>query len=486
MGTGFFGGFAEGFQTGANIAQARRKDKREEEQFELQKQEVQRKRDREDQARKIADEIAQERKDRANGTGYYGQFRNDAQQPRNGIAAPAAPAPDMQAGAAPQQNGVEVRPFNPEPLPQGTPLPADGSEPQRGIATPGSEQNPMRLSPEAQSKIPPVAVEGQQEPREQNIFKSGGEGLYKNQRQADQAHYSRLEELYTKLYSTTGEYDKLATVTDSVKKMRDIDYDAIRKTAAAGLISGNVGAFNMVNRAMSVLDLGFQVDSSKATYDPKTQTYTGLRFVDEKGNVQENQSMTTAAALGLVNQMDPASVLKYQADRADQSENAGLKREEIGVQREKVAVERDQNKKWYDVQMRNLRIKEREQSEIKSERQQATNDKRTIDTIQSVLKLDKEPAPLDESKLLTLGDEEAKRARAEHAARVQRFETNVNIGRTAMRIYEINDRKIGGASAIDLSRYPFKESYLKQNYNGDGTSTVDFQGKKYRIPFYPE
>lgn len=477
MAEGFFGGFAEGFQSGANIASARRKDKREQEQFELQKQEIERKRSREDAAKQLAEQIAQERKDRANGEGYYSQFRADA-QPRNGITPP--PAEPAATGVTPPDSQVEVRPFNPQPLPEGTPLPADGSEPARGIST------PVSAPASAPAQAPAAAPAPASEPREQNIFKSGGEGLYRNQRQADQAHYSRLEELYTKLYSTTGEYDKLATVTDSIKKMRDIDYDAIRKTAAAGLISGNVGAFNLVNRAMSVLDLGFQVDSKGAKYDPKTQTFSGLRFIGEDGNVQEGQSMSVASALGLVNQMDPASVLKYQADRADQAENAGLKREEIGVSRDKLEVERDQNKKWYDVQMRNLGIRERENSDLRSERAIAANDKRTIETIQSILKLDKEPAPLDESKLFTLSPEDAKRQRSEHASRVQKFENNVTIGRSAMRIYEMNDRKIGGATAIDLANQRFPESVLKKGYNGDGTSTVEFQGRKLKIPFYPE
>lgn len=319
--------FAEGLKTGVSIYQtaeeAKDRKKRtamEEERAAREKERFDREKKREDAAKEQADALVALQQARESGTGIFESLRREPTP--TGIAPPPAGQSPLGAPSAPNTTGITppdvmVRPLVTEPAPVGVELPADGSPtppPRMGLQ--GTQSGAAEsVAPEMRGAAADAPA---QKPAEFNLFKSGGEGLYRNQREADRLYYSELEKIYTKLYSSTGQYEKLPAVKDTVRKMRETEFDPMRKMTAAALISGNIKAFEMFNRASAVTDFGYTIDASGASYDNATKTFKGLKFVDKDGNATV-QDMSVAEGLAFLNQMDPAKVLEYVTNRDDKA-----------------------------------------------------------------------------------------------------------------------------------------------------------------------
>lgn len=488
--------FAEGLKTGVSIYQtaeeAKDRKKRtamEEERAAREKERYEREKGREDAAKEQADALVALQQARESGTGIFESLRREPTP--TGIAPPPAGQSPLGAPSAPNTTGITppdviVRPLVTEPAPVGVELPADGSPtppPRMGLQ--GTQSGAAEsVAPEMRGAAADAPA---QKPAEFNLFKSGGEGLYRNQREADRLYYSELEKIYTKLYSSTGQYEKLPAVKDTVRKMREADFDPMRKMTAAALISGNTKAFEMFNRASAVTDFGYTIDASGASYDNATKTFKGLKFVDAEGNATA-QDMSVAEGLAFLNQMDPAKVLEYITGRGDRAQDVAftergldLKQEGNKLESEKIDVERDKNRAWERVMKERVSV-DRDMVNSTREATAMTNGAQTaINTIRMTLGLDKEPKRMDFSRS------------ADYDTALNRYNGNLALAGDAGTLWSMNSTSDGryrpslsGSEAVELMRDVSKGKIRDYSDNGDGTVTATWRGKKVILPNYDQ
>lgn len=142
-------------------------------------------------------------------------------------------------------------------------------------------------------------------PQEENIFKQGGEGLYADQRAADNLKYQLVGEAMKKSLINKGDFGAAMLVDRDINKMIEEGYDLQRKKALAFVTAGAPPStvIPALKKVYGFIDDGKDIDVGKSTYDPKTRAYS-LSFVDQKTGQIENRVM---------NEMQLATVLK-QAD----------------------------------------------------------------------------------------------------------------------------------------------------------------------------
>lgn len=163
-------------------------------------------------------------------------------------------------------------------------------------------------------------------PEEQNIFKQGGEGLYADQRAADNLKYQLIGEAMKKSLIAKGEFGQAMLVDRDIKKMEEEGYELQRKKAAALVMAGAppeqvVGSLQKVYK---FVDDGKSIDPKKTTYDAKTNTYN-IAVIDDKTGEVSMRPMNQQSMLTALNQMTPVQVLEL---------NIGSQRRAEDIQRE--------------------------------------------------------------------------------------------------------------------------------------------------------
>lgn len=163
-------------------------------------------------------------------------------------------------------------------------------------------------------------------PEEQNIFKQGGEGLYADQRAADNLKYQLIGEAMKKSLIAKGEFGQAMLVDRDIKKMEEEGYELQRKKAAALVMAGAppeqvVGSLQKVYK---FVDDGKSIDPKKTTYDAKTNTYN-IAVIDDKTGEVSMRPMNQQSMLTALNQLTPVQVLEL---------NIGSQRRAEDIQRE--------------------------------------------------------------------------------------------------------------------------------------------------------
>lgn len=163
-------------------------------------------------------------------------------------------------------------------------------------------------------------------PEEQNIFKQGGEGLYADQRAADNLKYRLIGEAMKKSLIAKGEFGQAMLVDRDIDKMQEEGYELQRKKAAALVMAGAppeqvVGSLQKVYK---FVDDGKSIDPKKTTYDAKTNTYN-IAVIDDKTGEVSMRPMNQQSMLTALNQMTPVQVLEL---------NIGSQRRAEDIQRE--------------------------------------------------------------------------------------------------------------------------------------------------------
>ena len=195
----------------------------------------------------------------------------------------------------------------------------------------------VRPSPEAQSNSVT--------PQEENIFKSGGEGLYADQRAADNLKYQLIGNAMKKSLIAKGDFGRAIMVDRDVEKFKEEGYDFQRKKAAA-LIAANAPPEQVVPALQKVyqfIDDGKSIDAKRTTQDPKTGTYN-LAVVDDKTGAVQMRPMDQQSLYASLKLLDPVKALeinmstkRYEEERATAAAN---RKEDVSLQREKIGVER--------------------------------------------------------------------------------------------------------------------------------------------------
>lgn len=190
---------------------------------------------------------------------------------------------------------------------------------QTAIAVPGAAPAPQ------QAPAP-------QENRVANPFKSSGEGLYKNQRLADDAYYNGVRDITARYLERTGQMDKLATLDKQINDMRESAYDPIRKAAAAALATGQPNAMKLAAHAMSLSGIPVQFDETSGVYDAKSQMWKGVksRGADGKERVED---MHVTQMLTAINSLDPARLVEFTVGRGDKERELSIKEKDSESQR---------------------------------------------------------------------------------------------------------------------------------------------------------
>lgn len=176
-----------------------------------------------------------------------------------------------------------------------------------GITPQQAAQQPGRMAADASAT--PTA-------REANIFKSGGEGLYKNQKVADDAYYSKLYETTANYLAATGQHDKIMDLQKRINDMREQGYEPTRKAAAAAVAMGDPNALRLVAKASSLAGLPNTIDPDSGTFDRDTQTYKGVKVTDSSGKT-EVKDLAAPQLLAAIGAIDAGKAIEFHFTRKD-------------------------------------------------------------------------------------------------------------------------------------------------------------------------
>jgi len=179
--------------------------------------------------------------------------------------------------------------------------------------------------------------------QEQNLFKSGGEGLYADQQAADNLKYQLIGAAMKKSLINKGEFGQAMLVDRDIKKMEEEGYELQRKKTAALVMAGAPPdqVVKSLQKVYGFIDDGKSIDPTKTTYDAKTSTYN-LSIVDQKTGKEQMRSMNQQSMLTALNQLDPVKVLelnigserrKEDLDREDKrfKVTTGLEERKLGI-----------------------------------------------------------------------------------------------------------------------------------------------------------
>lgn len=182
-------------------------------------------------------------------------------------------------------------------------------------------------------------------PQEENLFKSGGEGLYADQMQADNLKYQLIGESMKKSLIAKGDFGAAMLVDRDIKKMTEEAYDFKRKQAAALVAAGAPPeqVINALDKVYDFIDDGKYIDKKNSTYDPKTRTYT-LSVVDKKTGAAESRPMDQVAMQTALKQLDPVKVVEINMGSDRRKEDLALaasnRKEDVALKREELAIKR--------------------------------------------------------------------------------------------------------------------------------------------------
>lgn len=182
-------------------------------------------------------------------------------------------------------------------------------------------------------------------PEEQNLFKSGGEGLYVDQMQADGLKYQLIGDAMKKSLIAKGDFGQAMLVDRDIKKMTEEGYEFQRKKAAALVMAGAdpQQVVNSLQKVYGFVDDGKSIDPAKSSYDAKTGTYN-LSVVDQKTGKVETRPLNQQSMLTALNQLDPVKVLELNIGSQRRAEDlataAANRKEDVALKREELAIKR--------------------------------------------------------------------------------------------------------------------------------------------------
>ena len=162
-------------------------------------------------------------------------------------------------------------------------------------------------------------------PQEANIFKQGGEGLYADQRAADNLKYQLVGEAMKKSLINKGDFGAAMMVDRDIKKMEEEGYELQRKKAAALVMAGASPdqVIPALQKVYGFVDDGKSIDPKSSTFDAKTNTYN-ISVVDQKTGQVSTRPMNQQSMLSALNQLTPAQVLELNIGSQKRAEDLAI------------------------------------------------------------------------------------------------------------------------------------------------------------------
>jgi len=188
------------------------------------------------------------------------------------------------------------------------------AQPRTAIAPEGTSA-PAPAAPNAAAPAPAAPAQDASG-NVNNIFKNNGEGLYKNQKQANDAYWGRLRDITANYYEKTGQVEKLTGVDKAINEWRTSSYDELRKATAAAIATGDPGALKMASHLAGLTGLGIQLDPASGQYDPKAQTWKGVKVIGSDGKAS-TQDISATSLLTTIGQLAPEKLVEWTVGRQD-------------------------------------------------------------------------------------------------------------------------------------------------------------------------
>ena len=336
-----------------------------------------------------------------------------------------------------------------------------------GITPQQAAQQPSRMAADATAT--PNA-------REQNIFKSGGEGLYKNQKLADDAYYAKLYETTANYLAATGQQDKMFDLQKRINDMREQGYEPIRKAAAAAVAMGDPNALRLVAKASQLAGMPHSIDPDGATFDRDTQTYKGVKVTGPDGKT-ETKDLSAVQLLSAIGTVDAGKAIEYHFARKDADAKLAIEERKAKAEETRAgayaATARDNAETNRTTRAANALIQERAQG-IKEDEAAARHFGSAFGVKEFEVK------PKDEIDAMLPAQKAAyEAARKENASRRE-------VASYAQGIYSLNERKISPA-AISAA-IPVLKQRIASGKGADGIDQasglpyVTINGKKILLP----
>lgn len=336
-----------------------------------------------------------------------------------------------------------------------------------GIAPQQAAQQPGRMAADATTT--PTD-------RESNPFKSGGEGLYKNQKVADDAYYGKVYEVTANYLAATGQQDKLMDLQKRINDMRDQGYEPMRKAAAAAVALGDPNALRLVAKASQLSGTPFNIDPEGATFDKESQTYKGVKVIgpDGKVEVKDISAVQLLAGIGI---LDAGKAIEHTFVRKDaDTKNA--------IERTKADASMIHSKAYAGAQADNARTNATTRAANAAIQDRAT----AIKEDESAARLfngsfgvkDFEVKTKDEvAALMPREREDYAKARAEHEKRRE-------VASYAQSLYSLNERRLSPAAIV--AAIPVLKRRIADGKGADGIDEASglpyltINGKKMLVP----
>lgn len=264
----------------------------------------------------------------------------------------------------------------------------------------GEQTRTAIASPEAaaQGQAPaPAAPKPDASNNVGNIFKNNGEGLYKNQKQANDAYWGRLRDITANYYEKTGQVEKLQTVDKSINEWRTSSYDELRKATAAAIATGDAGALGMASKLASLSGLGIQLDPSTGKYDPQSQAWKGVKVIgtDGKATVQDLSAVSLMSTIGY---LSPEKLVEFTVSRQDKTREFDIKERSAKADETRAQASVTQAQEY--TRMRG--IAQENQQDYRRGEQERKREQQFTTELESELFRGKNPEMLDETQRETI------------------------------------------------------------------------------------
>lgn len=187
--------------------------------------------------------------------------------------------------------------------------------------TNGFDQFGFVGQPQQQGAI--AGPDGQPQQPAPNPFKATADGLYRNQRGADQLISERRAAALEGLYAALGEPEKAATVRSQMADLFDKDVERKTKTALAAAAIGAPGSLDALAKVYTYFNDGVAINPQSGQWDAKTKSWRGIEFTDAGGNTVK-RDITQQDLLGLAKR-DAASVALFNIEQEWKQKDFGLK-----------------------------------------------------------------------------------------------------------------------------------------------------------------
>lgn len=189
---------------------------------------------------------------------------------------------------------------------------------------------------------PSVGPDGQPQQPKSNPFRALGDGLYQNQRGADSLIAQRRAEALERLYSSTGQADKIVGIRNQVLGELDKDTERKIKSALSGAAIGAPGSLDALSRVYDYMNNGEKLNPKSGTWDANAKTWRGVEFVGPDGKTSA-RDITQADLLGVALQ-DPAKFAAFNIEQNWKNREFGLKDRSVAAdERRAGAAEKSAN-----------------------------------------------------------------------------------------------------------------------------------------------